>query len=141
MEATCHKIETYKKEKDSLQKDSDGIYIIVEGLAKLYNKKDKDERLQLIKKLEYFGESKFISQQGYSYFGVVEACGIEESKELKEINVKKRGTTKDGIEDKIVTTCLFLPSIKFYLIPFYDLMRLRENKKAKARVRELRKTC
>jgi len=38
METSINKLETYKKEKANLSKDADGIYIIVEGEARLYNK-------------------------------------------------------------------------------------------------------
>jgi hypothetical protein len=36
---------------------------------------------------------------------------------------------------------MFLPMNKLYLIPFYDLMRLRDNKKAKKRISGIRKEC
>ena len=140
IDTTINKLETYMKERALLPDDSDGIYVIVEGGAKLYNKQHKDITLKQMGKNEYFGESKFLSQQGYSYFGAIEACAVADPSE-KEVKAKKRPSLKSGIDDKIVTTCMFLPSHKFYLIPFYDLMRLRDNKKAKKRVQKIRDEC
>jgi CRP-like cAMP-binding protein len=77
-----------------LPKDADGIYIIVEGGAKLDNKYRDDGKLAILTKKDYFGESKFLSQPGYSYFGAIEACQVEDG---KEVVIKKKSSIKSGI--------------------------------------------
>ena len=64
------KVIKYKTEKDSLPQDADGIYFIVSGNARICNAYDQyDFGAMKMGIGEYFGTSKFILAQGYSYFG------------------------------------------------------------------------
>lgn len=148
------KLRTYQAQRHALPCDADGIYIIVEGEARIVNKFEPDSHLKVLQRFEYFGESKFLAQQGYSYFGDIVAH--EPQSKIPAANTALKSDTKDrkrsikrgpasvsAVEsaEKVVTTCLFLPQSKLYLIPFYDLQLLRENSKAKKRLQSLRKEC
>jgi len=58
--AAINKIEAYKRDKEMLPTDADGIYILIEGEAKLVNRKHPDAVLKVLGQNDYFGESKFI---------------------------------------------------------------------------------
>lgn len=60
--STKTKLDAYKRDKDSLPSDADGIYVLIEGEAKVVNKKHPDDVLKVLKTNDYFGESKFIQQ-------------------------------------------------------------------------------
>lgn len=70
------RLETYKNERNALPDDSDGIYIIIKGEAKIVNPFDEQkQKIAKLSKYDYFGASKFLSEQSYSYFGNVIASG------------------------------------------------------------------
>ena len=72
------KVETYKEMKNKLPVDADGIYLIVEGKAKVVNRfKTYDYDGQRLLKGDFIGDSKFIKSQGFSYFGDIIACKEE----------------------------------------------------------------
>jgi hypothetical protein len=101
---------------------------------------------------EYFGGTKYLKEQRYSYFGDVIACASGsigyEKKHTKDNKIEKRKTlTKPQNHDSStnscqrVTTCMFLAQELLYLIPFYDLQRLRKLNESDKKVNQLRKTC
>jgi len=97
------KLDTYQKEKATLPKQSDGLYILLQGNANIVNQHDG----AVLKKLEPydgFGIGRFLSCTGYSFFGDLVAEG------------------KPG--DKII--CLFVPKEAFHRIPFFDWYKVRE---------------
>ena len=69
------KLEKYQTEKKALPEDSDGVYLIVKGIARIENKHDQyDFGGQKVRTDDYFGISKYILCQGYSYFGDIIAA-------------------------------------------------------------------
>ena len=64
------KIDKYVQERDNLPKDADGVYFIVQGMARIVNQHDgNDYGGQKLNITDYFGTSKYILMQGFSYFG------------------------------------------------------------------------
>jgi hypothetical protein len=56
-------LETYKNERNALPDDSDGIYIIIKGEAKIVNPFDEQkQKIAKLSKYDYFGASKFLSE-------------------------------------------------------------------------------
>ena len=65
----------YQQNRNALPQDSDGIYILIKGEAKVINKCDKNNfELAKISQHEFFGESRLLNEPSYSYFGDVVAC-------------------------------------------------------------------
>lgn len=143
----CDRLEAYKRERDSLFKDSDGIFILIEGEARIQNKLDvpvdkkkeppseKDKRFLNLRVGDYFGETKFIKQQGFSYFGDIVAQGPA-TKTAGSPGIKRRNLAQDP---KTVTVCMHLNQRKLYLLPFYDLLRLRRVNKNRQELFDLRR--
>ena len=53
-----------------MPKDADGVYFIVSGMARILNQHDGyDFGGQKLNVTDYFGTSKYILMQGFSYFG------------------------------------------------------------------------
>ena len=76
------KVDKFKTDRNNLPKDADGIYLIVEGRAKIVNRlKNYDYKGQSVVKGDFFGESKFIKSFGFSYFGDIIACKPEDQNE------------------------------------------------------------
>ena len=70
LEQMIEKVEKFKKERSELPEDAQGIHLLVSGFARVENKYDKYTfRERPLAKGDYFGASKFIKSQGYSYFG------------------------------------------------------------------------
>ena len=71
--------------------DADGIYLIVNGMARISNPYDKysfgDQKLVTG---DYFGSSKYVLSQGFSYFGDIIACPKEQVQNLKVEPGKQR---------------------------------------------------
>ena len=65
-----------------------------------------------------------------SYYGDIVAGQIDKNKKI----VKK-------LSSEEITTCLFLPKEKLYLIPFYDLIRLKELTQNDKRMINLKAKC
>ena len=92
------KIDKYQTEKNALPKDADGIYIIVSGMARISNPYDNysfgDQKLTTG---DYFGTSKYILSQGFSYFGDIiahkEHIQKEHGQNLPVKSEKKRQLT------------------------------------------------
>ena len=62
----------YRSNRESLPKDSDGIYFIVQGEAQVINKCEKNNfELARLVESDFFGESKFLNEPSSSYFGDV----------------------------------------------------------------------
>lgn len=60
---SINKLETYKKERDGLFKDTDGIYIVLRGECKVVNLVDKEQaRICKLSKSDNFGASKFLKE-------------------------------------------------------------------------------
>ena len=84
MDKAIEKAEKYKNDRNALPPDADGIYLIVEGKAKVVNRfKNYDYDQQRLGKGDFFGDSKFIKSQGFSYFGDIIACKAEQTKEVE----------------------------------------------------------
>lgn len=63
-------LQDYRYNRDSLAKDSDGIYFLVQGEAQVINKYDKKNgEIARLVASDFFGESKFLSEPSGSYFG------------------------------------------------------------------------
>jgi len=121
--------------------DADGLYLIVEGKAKVVNKLyNYNYAGKKLSKNDFIGDSKFLKCQGFSYFGDIVACKNEAKVEVKaKISIRDKSkqesqpaaSTKRATETKVEsdqtdkepehTTCMFLPAYLLYLIPFYDL--------------------
>lgn len=80
------KLQDYKRDIDKLQPDSDGIYIIIKGEGRVINPFD-NQRLLKLAVGDYFGGSKFLKEQRYSYFGDVVA-----SSSSSKQSIDKRST-------------------------------------------------
>lgn len=124
--------------------DADGLYLIVEGKAKVVNKLyNYNYAGKKLGKNDFIGDSKFIKSQGFSYFGDIIACKNEQKvedkqkvsrrtavKESQQVNARRNTElTKESEpmeEEPEYTTCMFFPSYLLYLIPFYDLYDQRE---------------
>ena len=90
----------YKREKDQLPADADGIYFIVSGNARIVNSYDQyDFNNTKLGPGEYFGISKFILAQGYSFFGDIIALKPEAPKEesKQQSSNKKQVNTQQSI--------------------------------------------
>lgn len=60
---SINKLETYKKEREQLPMDTDGIYIVIRGECKVVNPVDKEQtKLCKLSKNENFGASKFLKE-------------------------------------------------------------------------------
>ena len=141
------KVDKFKTDRNNLPKDADGIYLIVEGRAKIVNRlKNFDYKGQSVVKGDFFGESKFIKSFGFSYFGDIIACkpddqGEDSKQKSSKKNSIKQGTRRstekksDGVEQiefvPDYTTCLYMPAELLYLIPFYDFYEIREQLRKK----------
>ena len=65
-------LKDYRSNRNSLPKDSDGIYFLVQGEAQLINKCEKNNfELTRLVATDFFGESKFLNEPSSSYFGDV----------------------------------------------------------------------
>ena len=64
-------MDLFKTQRDELPRDSDGIYLVVEGMAKVQNAYDNLQFAYKLKEGDYFGASKFIRCFGFSQFGDV----------------------------------------------------------------------
>jgi hypothetical protein len=53
---------------DSLPKETDGIFILLEGKAKVINAFDKHE-LKTVGKYECMGDHKYLLNKDFSYYG------------------------------------------------------------------------
>ena len=143
MDKLIDKVEKYKTDRDNLPPDADGIYLIVEGKAKVINRfKNYDYDSQRCGKGDFFGDSKFIKSQGFSYFGDIIACKAEQTEDNKQKSNKKsvqkslqRRSTEKKQENEPTekepdhTTCMFLPAHLLYLIPYYDYYDIRESQR------------
>lgn len=79
---SINKLETYKKERNELPQDTDGIYIVLRGECKVVNPVDKElSKICKLAKNDNFGGSKFLKEQSYSYFGDVIACNESSERE------------------------------------------------------------
>jgi hypothetical protein len=94
------KLNDYRMNIQSLPSDTDGIYMLLEGKAKVVNHYDNYD-LRSITKLEAFGEHKYLQNKDYSYYGDIVAS------------------------DEGITTCFFIKESKLHLIPYYDLIKLK----------------
>ena len=78
MNKIIKKVETYTTKRNELPADADGIYLIVEGKAKVVNKLyNYNYAGKKLNKNDFIGDSKFIKSQGFSYFGDIIACKDE----------------------------------------------------------------
>ncbi len=60
---SINKLETYKKDRQELPTDTDGIYIVIRGECKVVNPVDKEQtKLCKLSKNENFGASKFLKE-------------------------------------------------------------------------------
>jgi len=92
----CDKLEEFKRDVDNLPKDADGIYLIVKGEAKVVNVLNNFE-LKKIAETDFFGVSKYVQSQGYSYFGDVIAYSPNQTKspeKIKFANSKSASSNK-----------------------------------------------
>lgn len=64
-------LDQYKTARNEMCQDADGIYLIVSGAAKLVNKVDPISAPPLVElePNQCFGDSKFLIEPSYSYFG------------------------------------------------------------------------
>lgn len=91
IQTSINKLETYKKERDELPQDTDGIYIVLRGECKVVNPVDKEQtKLCKLAKNENFGASKFLREQSYSYFGDVIACNQDSEKSPERRKSEKK---------------------------------------------------
>ena len=97
LDKLIEKIDKFKTDRDNLPKDADGIYLVVEGRAKIVNRlKGYDFKGQSIVKGDFFGESKFIKSFGFSYFGDILACKLEDPSEDSKTKLSKKGAAKQN---------------------------------------------
>jgi hypothetical protein len=73
----------YKKARSEMLPDSDGIYIMVKGAVKVTNKIDKKEtEIQPAIQVNFcFGDSKFLAEPSWTYFGDVTAITPPETQQ------------------------------------------------------------
>lgn len=66
----------YKKARDEMLPDSDGIYILVKGAVRVTNKIDNKKDAEIVPAIQVnycFGDSKFLGEPEWSFFGDVTA--------------------------------------------------------------------
>lgn len=136
-------LESYQQNRNNFPKDSDGLYVLLEGAItvknnfnatdpegagkepphELYPKQEKPSggtRSSHVQKtndrpeaLDVFGAERFLFVQGFSYFGSIYATAPEKQPG------KPSGNTQ--------TTCGFIKGEDLSLLPFYDLYKLKED--------------
>ena len=63
IQTSIDKLLTYKKDRDELPADTDGVYIVLRGQCKIVNPVDKDHsKLCKLTKNENFGASKYLKE-------------------------------------------------------------------------------
>lgn len=81
--------------------DSDGIYIIVQGACKVANKADKQgSELAQLNVNQCFGDSKFLMEPSYSYFGdVIAAQPPQDPSDNKQLELLLQATPGSQLKD------------------------------------------
>ena len=98
---------------------------------------------------DYFGAGRFLHEQRYSYLGDVYACGAagEQTAKAKVDRARtltQKKSTKNPAEEETTlqkTLCLFLSQAQLYLIPYYDLHRLRQLNLTDSKLKNATKKC
>jgi hypothetical protein len=103
IEKNTMKLQAYSRERKSLpqQSNADGLYFLVDGEVNIVNQYDNTV-FQTLKPYASFGYGRFLSCQGYTFFGDIIAAGNKPS------------------------LLLFISYKDFHKIPFFDWYRLRE---------------
>ena len=93
------KVDKFKTDRNNLPKDADGIYLIVEGRAKIVNRlKNFDYKGQSVVKGDFFGESKFIKSFGFSYFGDIIACKPDDQNDDSKQKSSKKNANRPSVK-------------------------------------------
>lgn len=96
IETSCKRLEDYKRARESLPSQSDGIYVIVRGEAKVINQYD-GQKLANLKQGDYFGGNLFLKEQRFTTYGDIvahrPASPPAEHKKLKDMPTLKSTET------------------------------------------------
>lgn len=65
-------LKNYNSNINCLPKDTDGIYILIDGRAKITNPYDAND-IKTLHKYDSFGEHKYLLNKEFSYFGDIVA--------------------------------------------------------------------